>query len=98
MCKHKVKHKVYDYGSAVMVQEGPNVRQFVIDSKDSKVAAAYNEAVQLLSDFRQQHKGFAHNYIAQFSDRKPESEVGTGGSDFMPALRGYVTATKQSLL
>ncbi len=49
-----------------------------------------------LERFRSQHKAFAFNYIAKHSKR--QGEVGTGGSDFMPALAGYRDATRQHLL
>lgn len=56
----------------------------------------YNEAVTELEKFRAQHKAFAFSYIAKQARR--EGEVGTGGSDFMPALAGYQEATARHLL
>lgn len=53
---------------------------------------AYDAAVSELERFRAQHRGFARAYIAQFSDKDSE-EVGTGGSAFMLALKGYRETT-----
>eukprot|EP00878_Enallax_costatus_P047492 GHUV01058274.1.p1 GENE.GHUV01058274.1~~GHUV01058274.1.p1 ORF type:complete len:136 (-),score=37.15 GHUV01058274.1:55-462(-) len=50
---------------------------------------AYDTAVSELEKFRAQHRAFANSYIAQWSKK----EVGTGGSDFMPALAGFRDAT-----
>ena len=56
-----------------------------------------------LERFRSQHKAFAFNYIAKHSKKAAagagaETEKGTGGSDFMPALAGYRDATSKHLL
>jgi indoleamine 2,3-dioxygenase len=52
---------------------------------------AYDAAVHELEKFRGQHRGFAQQYIAQWSKK----EVGTGGSDFMPALTAYKKTTAE---
>jgi indoleamine 2,3-dioxygenase len=56
----------------------------------SSLVEAYDEAVHQLEKFRAQHRGFAQQYIAQFSKKET---TGTGGSDFMPALTGYKQTT-----
>ena len=55
---------------------------------------AYDAAVHELEKFRAQHRGFAQQYIAQWSKK----EVGTGGSDFMPALTAYKKTTAEHKL
>jgi indoleamine 2,3-dioxygenase len=61
-------------------------------SSSSSVVEAYDAAVAELEKFRAQHKAFAIAYIAQWS-KKEAKEVGTGGSDFVPALSAYKDAT-----
>ena len=58
-------------------------------AQDSKqVKELYNEAVDQLTAFRNMHKTFAYNYIAKYNNK-----VGTGGTDFMPALGTYAKDT-----
>ena len=77
----------------VPVQGRPSLRPFA--QCHESLTTAYNECVQELLAFRNQHKGFASSYIAQHS--KVE-QTGTGGSDFMPALRGYAKTTSHHAL
>jgi hypothetical protein len=80
-------------------QAGPSIRAYVAGAKDAALLEQYNEAVQLLTSFRQQHKGFAHSYIAQHSKKqKAGGDVGTGGSNFMPALRAYGQTTADHVM
>ncbi len=58
---------------------------------------AYDEAVASLAAFRNGHRAFAAEYIAQHA-RREAAERGTGGSDFMPALAGYERHTKAATL
>ncbi|KAF6259979.1 hypothetical protein COO60DRAFT_937829 [Scenedesmus sp. NREL 46B-D3] len=58
----------------------------------SSLIEVYDAAVVELERFRSQHRAFAITYIAQWS-RKEAKEVGTGGSDFVPALSAYKDAT-----
>lgn len=58
-------------------------------SSNASLLEAYDAAVSELDKFRGQHRAFARQYIAQWS----EKEVGTGGSNFMPALTGYKNTT-----
>jgi indoleamine 2,3-dioxygenase len=72
------------------LEAGPSVRQAVQTlSAAAALVDAYDAALSELERFRAQHRGFARAYIAQFSDK----EVGTGGSAFMPALKGYRDTT-----
>jgi indoleamine 2,3-dioxygenase len=57
----------------------------------SSLVEVYDAAVAELERFRSQHRAFAIAYIAQWS-KKEAKEVGTGGSDFVPALT-YKDAT-----
>lgn len=61
---------------------------------NASLLETYNAAIHELEKFRAQHRGFANSYIAQWSKK----EVGTGGSDFMPALTGYKDATAAHVL
>jgi indoleamine 2,3-dioxygenase len=76
------------------LERGPTLRAAAL--ADPSLRGAYNEAVTQLEAFRAQHKAFAFNYIARHAQR--EQEVGTGGSDFMPALAGYQRGTAEHLL
>lgn len=73
------------------VSSSSNCSRLITCGKGSAggLVEAYNEAVFELERFRAQHRGFANSYIAQWSKK----EVGTGGSDFMPALSSYKEAT-----
>ncbi|KAF8062937.1 KIN14Q [Scenedesmus sp. PABB004] len=73
------------------LEAGPSVRGAVRRLAAASVTEAYDAAVGELAAFRAQHRGFAAQYIAQFAAR--EGARGTGGSDFMPALSAYATAT-----
>jgi len=83
------------------LEAGPSVRAAVDDlssssssssdsSTNGSLVEAYNEAVHQLERFRAQHRGFAQQYIAQWSKK---DTTGTGGSDFMPALTGFKKTT-----
>uniref|UniRef100_A0A383VPZ4 Indoleamine 2,3-dioxygenase n=1 Tax=Tetradesmus obliquus TaxID=3088 RepID=A0A383VPZ4_TETOB len=61
-------------------------------SSSSSLVEAYDAAIAELERFRSQHRAFAIAYIAQWS-KKEAKEVGTGGSDFVPALSAYKDAT-----
>jgi hypothetical protein len=92
-------HRVVLIHSAWVGQAGPSIRASVAHAKDAALLEQYNEAVQLLTSFRQQHKGFAHAYIAQHSKKqKAGDDVGTGGSNFMPALRAYGQTTADHVM
>ncbi len=74
-----------------LTQARPPVREFVLSTHQQDLLDAYDEVVHELERFRVQHAAFAYTYIRQFSEVK-----GTGGTDFMPALREYRENTAQS--
>ena len=84
---------VHRYFVRSLRERGGGLRSYCLDS-GSNTREAYNEAVNELEKFRSMHKGFAAKYIAAFSVK----EKGTGGSDFMPALRAYQETTASSRL
>ncbi len=74
---------------------GPSVRAAVLELTASQhsggggLAEAYDATLVELERFRAAHRGFAERYISVFS----RAEVGTGGSDFLPALASYRQTT-----
>lgn len=83
--------------AAVAVRGGSSktVRGAARDARiGSQLRGAYNDVVAELEAFRGQHRAFAAAYIAAFS-KKEGGEMGTGGSDFMPALSAYRKTTAQ---
>jgi indoleamine 2,3-dioxygenase len=77
------------------LETGPTLRQ-AAEAHPFYLKSAYNDAVVELERFRDQHRGFAGSFIAAPGSKA--GEVGTGGSDFMPALKGYQKATQKHLL
>lgn len=77
----------------MLLQAGPSVRALIATRPSPQLHDTYNECLKALLQFRNQHKQFAYAYIAQHS----AEERGTGGSDFMPALAGYVKTTSEHL-
>lgn len=69
------------------------MRDFILAENAGDLLDAYNEVVHQLERFRAQHAAFAYTYIRQFSQQEVK---GTGGTDFMPALREYRDNTAQS--
>ena len=71
------------------------VRDFVLDSGRPYLRAAYNECVEQLMRFRNQHLEFAASYIhsqASVGHANP-TDVGTGGTPFMAYLKKHQKET-----
>lgn len=68
-----------------------SIRQYIKDSKDATLIAAYNACLDGIHRFRATHLGFAANYINKQAER-PDSPtaVGTGGTPFMTYLAKHV--------
>ncbi len=84
------------------VEQGPSIRSYVLERGPSlpELRRAYNECVQRLASFRTQHLGYAHRYIhsqSQVGASNP-TQVGTGGTPFMPYLRKHRDETLAHLI
>ncbi|RHZ67307.1 indoleamine 2,3-dioxygenase [Aspergillus thermomutatus] len=80
-----------------------NIRLFVLGhSPGSDIRAAYNRAVGALVEIRQKHMVMAARYIIAPSLREKgegglEGVRGTGGTEFMPLLKGARDRTMESI-
>ncbi len=87
-------------------EAAPPLRLLALSAGDAALREAYNDAVEELTRFRGQHKGFAASFIAQQAGHRRGAAVaadaaaqkGTGGSDFVPALAAYQRATAAAAL
>ena len=78
------------------VENGPSIREFLIESNDEPTVKVFNECVQLLADFRALHLEYAGQYIHAQAQKTPgnPSAVGTGGTPFMIYLRKHRDETR----
>jgi indoleamine 2,3-dioxygenase len=81
------------------LEAGPNVREFVKEA-GSNARGLYNDCVHGVEKFRSTHLQFAAKYIYEqaSSDPKNPTDVGTGGTPFMPYLRKHRDETRQHRL
>lgn len=79
------------------VERGPSVRDFVLARGDAEpnLRDAYNRCVQLVEMFRAKHLDYAARYIHQQarSAAGNPTDVGTGGTPFMPYLKKHLDET-----
>ena len=75
------------------IEQGPPVRQYVIAHRHDQpgLRDAYNACVHWIGRFRSTHLEYAGRYIHQQSQHSPDNptDVGTGGTPFMPYLKKH---------
>jgi indoleamine 2,3-dioxygenase len=77
------------------LEQGPSLREAVSRSKDRQLQNVYNRCVQLVEQFREKHLEYAASYIHQQAQKASSNptEVGTGGTPFMPYLKKHLDET-----
>lgn len=84
------------------IEQGPSVRALVIAHKDTDIELknTYNRCVTWVERFRSKHLEYAASYIEsqkQSSEGNP-TQVGTGGTPFMPYLKKHRNETSSHIL
>jgi len=79
------------------LERGPSVREFVVQEQRDfpELGDAYNACLKELGAFRSKHLEYAAAYIRKQSqlDTSNPTEVGTGGTPFMPYLKKHLEET-----
>lgn len=78
-----------------------NIRTFVIKQENVALKRSYNACITLLDSFRFKHLEYAWEYIAKWDQQSTlanPTEVGTGGTPFMPYLKKHRRETGEHLL
>jgi len=76
---------------AYLERGGPALRARCAEAP--RAAAAFNDAVAKLAEFRKLHLSLAYRFVRKFDDRSDAAVLGTGGTAFMPYLRAHRDAT-----
>ncbi len=80
-----------------LLEAGPSIREFVTRERDSlpDLAEAYDSCLQWLTRFRAIHLEYADVYIHSQANRDANNptDVGTGGTPFMPYLEKHRAET-----
>jgi indoleamine 2,3-dioxygenase len=74
-----------------------SIRQFVLNHKQNHPALRdlYNECIQVLNNFRKEHRLIAASYILR---QNPQQIRGTGGTNFVPFLKQVEMQTQASFI
>jgi indoleamine 2,3-dioxygenase len=77
------------------VEQGPAARDYVLARDDRALREAYDGCINFVERFRAKHLEYAAKYIHQQRPRASgnPSEVGTGGTPFMPYLKKHLDET-----
>ncbi len=84
------------------IEKGPSIRQYVLDHRQNhpSLRDAYNRCVHGIELFRNKHLEYASTYIQQQTQRHGANptDVGTGGTPFMPYLGKHLEETTKHKL
>jgi indoleamine 2,3-dioxygenase len=77
------------------VERAPAVRDYVLGRQETSLRDAYDRCVSFVEQFRARHLEYAAKYIhnQRPRDASNPSEVGTGGTPFMPYLKKHLDET-----
>ncbi len=81
------------------VEQGPSLRDFVLRHRAPALRDTYNACLRGLQDFRAKHLEYAASYIhRQAQSSANPTDIGTGGTPFMPYLKKHLDETAAHLL
>ncbi len=93
-----LKHRTF----IAAVEQGPSLRQYVLGHSQARASLreAYNSCVQWIERFRSKHLEYAALYIQNQSQRNATNptDVGTGGTPFMPYLKKHRDETAEHFI